>query len=121
MGLVGYFARRRARESAIPAGFSGAQAEAPEGLDVDPDAASPRSASPPSGAVPGDPSPGVAGGLDLQDLGDLVGGALRQGNATVSTEEGVIDLEAAGLRGRMFEAVDLDGESDSEPEPEPEP
>ncbi|MBA2523280.1 MAG: hypothetical protein H0V25_08100 [Solirubrobacterales bacterium] len=113
MGLVGYFARRRARESAIPAGFSGAQDEVPEGLDVDPDAA-----SPPSGAVPGDPSPGVAGGLDLQDLGDLVGGALRQGNATVSTEEGVIDLGAAGLRGRMFEAVDLDGECDSEPESE---
>ncbi|MEO7198100.1 MAG: hypothetical protein ABIZ50_06465 [Solirubrobacterales bacterium] len=113
MGLAGYFARRRARESAIPAGFSGAQADVPEGAGLAPD-----SASPPSGAVPNDPSPSAAGGLDLQDLGALVGGALRQGNATVSTEEGVIDLDAAGLRGRMFEAVDLDG--DSEPGPEPE-
>jgi hypothetical protein len=97
---MGFFARRRARESAIPPGaVDGVLADetAPKRsalFDSSPTASEPK-ADPPTAAP------------DIGQVGRLIRSALEQGNVTVLTGDEVLDLEPAGLRGKAFDPVKL--------------
>jgi hypothetical protein len=100
--IRGYLNRRRARESAIPAGTAGSEPQPPG------QAPAPQVSPPPTDLHEAERSGGSegTGPHELNEIGALIRGALEQGNIVVSTADGVLDLGDAGLRNRLFEAVE---------------
>lgn len=96
----GYFARRRARESAIRPGLGMTDPAEPPPFEPSTlfDRPTPQSAP---------PSPQPVDPPDLGELAKLIRSALEQGNVTVAADGEVLDLRPAGLRGSAFEPLQL--------------